>query len=70
MQVTIHMEEPVTLTFALRYLGLFTKVRASQPGRTSTCVGWLFVSSSVTVHSASVPTGSRTVASKSIFALF
>lgn len=32
----------MTLTFALRYLGLFTKVRASQPGRTSRCVGWLF----------------------------
>ena len=26
-QVKIHMEEPVTLNFALRYLGFFTKVR-------------------------------------------
>lgn len=25
-QVKIHMEEPVTLNFALRYLGFFTKV--------------------------------------------
>lgn len=26
-QVKIHMEEPVTLNFALRYLAFFTKVR-------------------------------------------
>jgi hypothetical protein len=36
-QVRIQMEEPVTLTFALRYLGFFTKVRhAARRGHTHT----------------------------------
>ena len=42
--VTIEMQEPVTLTFACRYLNMFTKATCLAPQVTSNMAGLIFAS--------------------------